>query len=87
MSDERTHTEEVAEGRHTYTISMGGTLDEFNTFQYGRQVTCGFQPNISLKIENVGDSVVRGPRIIVNGRRDWYSIDRMMVAEGDGGKP
>ena len=78
MTHEHTHTEEITKPRHTYTIRMGGTLDEFNTFEYGRQIAWKFQPNISFTMENSGNSVVRGPRIVINGRRNWYSIDHIL---------
>jgi hypothetical protein len=38
-----------------------------------------FQPNKYLIIENTGDTDVINPRIVINGRRDWFSADDILA--------
>ncbi len=57
-------------------MTMGGTLDEFNTAKYpdtygnSKRLDWGFQPNGYLVLENVGTGDVVDPRIVIDGRRD-----------------
>lgn len=37
-----------------------------------------FEPNVALIIENIGDTDVIAPRIIINGKRNWYSVDDIL---------
>ena len=79
------HIEVVTTGAHTYKIEMGGTLDEFNTVGYFdtylgfKRIESKFQPNKYLIIENIGDTDVVNPRIVVNGRRSWFSADDILA--------
>ncbi|MFQ6096176.1 MAG: putative Ig domain-containing protein [Armatimonadota bacterium] len=75
----KTHSEIITTARREYTIVLGGTVDMDNTTTRG----CGsyevaFQPNISLEIENVGTTPVVDPWIVINGVRDWRTIDTML---------
>ncbi len=74
--------------RHTaeYAIPFRGTVDGVMTrgpigyFAY----TQGFQPNVRVRLENLGDSDVVNPRIVVNGRRNWRTLADI-VAEATAG--
>ena len=82
----REHVEEIADGRHEYTIEFKGTVDGAMTrtpIGYGA-FTQGWQPNRSVLIENVGETDVVNPRLIVNGRRDWPALESI-VAEATRG--
>ena len=80
----RNHVEEVVDSRHSYDVVMGGTLDGFNTVRYTptysgyMQQLSAFEPNESLRLENVGEVDVIAPRIVVNGRRNWHSADEIL---------
>lgn len=81
----REHVEDVTTATHTYEILMGGTLDGFNTVEYldtyggSKQLKSKFEPNEHLVLENVGATDVVSPRIVINGRRDWYSVDSILA--------
>ena len=78
------HTETITTDTHTYQITLGGTLDEFNTADYPdtyagfKRMQSKFQPNKYLIIENIGDTDVINPRIVVNARRNWFSADDIL---------
>ena len=70
------HQELVQEKTHAYQIELRGTVDGVMTrdpVAYGafRQ---GWQPNRSLLIENLGQTDVVNPRVIVGGRRNWGTL-------------
>jgi len=81
----REHVEQITAGTHTYEVTLGGTLDGFNTAQYldtysaCKRLQSKFEPNEYLVLENVGRTDVVGPRIVVGGRRDWYSVDSILA--------
>ncbi|HUU26387.1 MAG TPA: transglutaminase domain-containing protein [archaeon] len=56
------HTEVIESGEHTYEIEVGGTV-------------C--PENLEITIENIGDMPVKNPRITVNGRYNWYTLEDM----------
>jgi hypothetical protein len=68
------HVELITAGTHSYGITLGGTLDEFNTTGYFdtylgfKRIESKFQPNKCLIIENIGDTDIINPWIVVNGR-------------------
>jgi hypothetical protein len=78
------HVESINSNEHTYHIQMGGTLDGFNTVYYpetyskDHREASGFEPNKYVIIENIGDADVVNPRIVVNGRRNWFSADDIL---------
>ena len=78
--------EAVTSSRHAYEIAMGGTLDGHNTLTWqpvhGRNTMQrpGFEPNVELAIENVGRTAVRDPWVVVNGKPDWFSLDRVLAS-------
>jgi hypothetical protein len=76
-------------GTYKYRIEVGGTLDEFNTADYPgaplgasdvghKRLESRFQPNNYVSIENIGDKDVVNPRIVINGRRNWYSAEDIL---------
>jgi hypothetical protein len=75
-----THTESITADSLTYSIRMGGTLDGLNTRDPigGSSYEQAFEPNISVRMENIGDTDVVNPWIIVNGKRDWRSLDHIL---------
>lgn len=79
------HTEQITAGTYTYTINVGGTLDEFNTTDFldtylgFKRLQSKFQPNKYLVIENIGDTDIINPRIVVNDRRNWFSADDILA--------
>jgi putative Ig domain-containing protein len=80
------HQEIVQDSTHAYQINFRGTIDGTMTrdpIAYGAYVQ-GWQPNRSLLIENVGQTDVLNPRIVVNGRRNWCTLDNV-VAEATKG--
>ncbi len=85
-SSVKEHVEYITEGAHSYQIKMDGTLDEFNTVQYletygkNMRLESKFQPNKFLIIENIGDTDVVNPRIVINGRRNWFGADDIIAS-------
>jgi len=79
------HSEQITKGQQTYQIKVGGTLDEFNTAQYietyhnNMRLESKFQPNKYLIIENIGNTDIVNPRIVINGRRNWFSADDILA--------
>ncbi len=79
------HVELVSQSDHIYEIKFRGTIDGTMTrmpIGYAAFVQ-GWQPNRSLSIENVGDTDVRNPRIVVGGKRNWQTLEDI-VAEAAG---
>jgi len=84
------YTIKIPGGTHKYQIELKGTLDEFNTADYlgaplgtkdvgHRRLKSRFQPNNYVSIENIGDKDVVNPRIVINGRRNWFSADDILA--------
>ena len=79
------HVENVTDSRHAYQVLVDGTLDEFNTANYpetygmSTRLESKFQPNEYLVMENTGRADVVNPRIVINGRRNWYSADDILA--------
>jgi len=80
------HAELITGGRHSYRIKMGGTLDEFNTPEFietynnNMRLESKFQPNKYVIIENIGETNVINPRIVINGRRNWNGADDIITS-------
>ena len=80
------HQETIQDSPHTYEIEFRGTIDGTMTrdpVAYGAYIQ-GWQPNRSLLIENVGQVDVVNPRIVVNGRCNWWTLAEV-VAEATKG--
>lgn len=76
----KNYTEKITSLDHTYTIQMDGTLDGVNTrdpvgYSPYQQA---YEPNKSVCLKNVGKTDIVNPWIIVNGKRDWRSIDHIL---------
>ncbi|MEA1996819.1 MAG: transglutaminase-like domain-containing protein, partial [Gemmatimonadota bacterium] len=56
----REHTEIIESAEHEFTIEVGGTMDP---------------ENIEITIENTGSLPVVNPRITVNGKYNWYTLE------------
>jgi hypothetical protein len=71
------HEEIVTTGAADYVVTVGGTMDEFNTSRCGHLshggYTCRYQPNVLFEIANVGTTNVSNPRVLINGRREWFT--------------
>jgi hypothetical protein len=82
----RHHAETITAARREFVIRMGGTMDGENTrtpVGYGAW-SRAFEPMREVRIENVGDTLVVNPWLIVNGRRDWRTVEKI-VAEATRG--
>lgn len=76
-----THQELVTNANYrAYTISMGGLLDQTNTSDHRYDQVSLFEPNISLKIENLGEESVKNPRIMINDQHDWGSLEALIAS-------
>ncbi|NOZ23777.1 MAG: hypothetical protein GXP25_22090, partial [Planctomycetes bacterium] len=80
--DVKTHTETATSNHHKYSISLGGTMDGTNTrtpigYAVWSEV---FEPNVSLRMENVGETDVVNPWVFINGKRNWRTM-KDIVAE------
>lgn len=74
------HVEDITANHAEYVITMGGTVDSDNT----KTLATGncyitFQNNVSLTIENVGDTAVVNPRLVLNDRGNWYTFDSLLA--------
>ena len=78
-SPTKTHREMVTAGHHEYTLEMGGTVDMENstTRLHGGWETA-FQPNIALILENPDDIPVENIRIVINGQRNWWTLEDVL---------
>ncbi|MFC1717283.1 transglutaminase domain-containing protein [Candidatus Poribacteria bacterium] len=80
------HVENIISNAQTYRIQMGGTLDGFNTVYYSETYAkfmreeSKFEPNEYIIVVNTGDIDVVNPRIVINGRRDWFSADNILAS-------
>lgn len=80
------HVQTISSSPRAYPVIVGGTLDEFNTAKYpdtyggSKRIDWGFQPNAYVVIENVGRRDLVNPRLVVDGRRDWFSAQTMLAS-------
>lgn len=69
----------VTTSHREYSIVMRGTADMDNTTtRYYETFEIGFQPNISLTIENTGKTPVVNPRVVTNGKRRWWCMEELL---------
>ncbi len=79
ISREKTLTKIIEDNNYTYSIFLDGTADMDNTLLRGNGfIKIGFQPNISVEIENIGKNLIQNPFVMSNGKRDWRSIDKIV---------
>ncbi|MBM3888061.1 MAG: hypothetical protein FJ388_02925, partial [Verrucomicrobia bacterium] len=75
----------VTSPSHRYVIELGGKLDAQNTIT--SQPVAGrntmerplFEPNIEVRIENIGDTTVENVRLTANGRGNRRSLDAILA--------
>lgn len=75
-----THKQHIASRTESYSVQLSGSLDGpttrdpvgYSPYQQS------FEPNVSVRLENTGDTDLVNPWIIVNGKRDWRSIDHVL---------
>jgi hypothetical protein len=88
----RHHVETITSARHEYRLHMDGAIDGYNTrdpivYSAWKQ---GFEPMRFVSIENIGDSNIVNPWIVVNGKRNWRTAqdiaDEAMRTYGDPSK-
>jgi hypothetical protein len=77
----RQHAETITAARHEFAIKMGGTMDGENTrTPIGYQAwSRAFEPMREVRVENIGDTPVVNPWLIVNGRRDWRTAEKIIA--------
>jgi hypothetical protein len=80
----REHVETITLASHAYTLEMGGTMDGPSTrdpIGYGAWDQA-FEPNRFVRLENVGETAVVNPWLLVNGKHRWRTaqdaIDEIM---------
>ena len=76
----REHIESVTNPQHAYTIRVGGTVDGESMrdpIGYGAYQQ-HWENNVELALENIGDSEVVNPRLSIDGRRRWHSLDELV---------
>jgi hypothetical protein len=73
------HVEVITSSAHEYQLALGGVLDMDNTLTRSHgNISVVFQPNLQLTIANTGDTPVRWPKLVANGRRDWSTYDALL---------
>jgi hypothetical protein len=78
-AEAKEHVETINNASHTYEIAMGGTLDMDNTRTLtSNNCYIAFQNNVALVIENVGDTPIVNPRLVINDRGNWYTFDSLL---------
>ena len=79
VSARKEYTREMTASRDEYDISVHGTADMENTMiRRHHTIEIGFQNNISLEVENIGEHAISDPKIIANGRGDWGSAEGIL---------
>jgi len=79
-------TVSIEAAHKSYTLTFRGTVDGVMTrmpISYGAY-HAGWQPNRFVRLENVGETDVVNPWLVVNGRRNWQTLESI-VAEGIAG--
>jgi len=76
----RSHAETITSSDHEYTVEMGGTMDGPSTrtpigYAPWRQQ---FEPMRTVRLANVGDTVVVNPWIFTNDRGHWRTCAEMV---------
>ena len=74
------HGEDITARTCTYHIHVGGSVDGASTRDpvgYGNYDQA-WESNLSVRLENLGDDLVRNPWIIVNGKRQWRCIEDIL---------
>lgn len=76
---EKSHTETIRASQADYSVDVAGTVDMDNTAtRLYETFQIAFQNNLSLTIANTGNTIVKNPRVITNGRRRWWCMEEML---------
>ena len=76
---QRSHTREIRSSRVEYAVDVGGTVDMDNTTtRLYETFRIAFQNNVSLTLANTGNTTVKNPRIITNGKRRWWCMEELL---------
>jgi len=76
---QRSHIRKIRSSKAEYSIDMGGTADMDNTITRSYETfSIAFQNNVSLALANTGNTTVKNPRIITNGRRRWWCMEELL---------
>ncbi|MEN6303888.1 MAG: putative Ig domain-containing protein [Armatimonadia bacterium] len=73
------HVEKITDAKHDYVVPFRGTVDGVMTrmpISYAAYKQ-GFQPNLWVRMENVGDTDVANPWLTANGTGDWRTIAKI----------
>lgn len=78
----RTHVEEIASSSREFAVRMGGTVDGQNTrdpivYNAWKQAV---EPMRSVLLENMGETTVVNPWVLVNGKRNWRTMKDIATA-------
>jgi hypothetical protein len=80
------HVEEIAAGRHAYTVRQGGTMDGTNCrspmgvgMMDGPPVEQTWESNRAVRLENVGETDVVNPWLS-NGRNAFRTLDEIVAS-------
>jgi hypothetical protein len=79
------HVEEIAAGRHTYSVRQGGTMDGVNCrspmgvgMMDGPAIEQTWESNRQVRLENVGETDVVNPWLS-NGRNTFRTLDEIVA--------
>jgi len=76
---QKSHTKKTRSSQLEYSINVDGTVDMDNTTtRLYETFKIAFQNNISLTIANTGNTTVKNPRIITNGKRRWWCMEELL---------
>ena len=76
---QKSHTKKIRSSQLEYSINVDGTVDMDNTTtRLYETFKIAFQNNISLTIANTGNTTVKNPRIITNGKRRWWCMEELL---------
>jgi hypothetical protein len=75
----KSRAETVRANHAEYTIDVGGTVDMDNTTtRLYETFQIAFQNNVLLTIANTGDSIVKNPRVITDGKRRCWCMEELL---------
>src|ERR1041384_6338917 len=85
------HIEQIADGRHAYTVRQGGTMDGTNCrspvgvgMSDGPAIQQTWESNRSVRLENVGKTNVVNPWLS-NGHNSFRTLDEIVSSAVDSG--
>src|ERR1700736_4306828 len=85
------HVEQVAAGRHAYTVRQGGTMDGTNCrspvgvgMMDGPAIEQTWESNRAVRLENVGEADVVNPWLS-NGRNSFRTLGEIVSSAVDPG--